>query len=124
VPKTPSYRRRKNYTQAIVTLTDSGTGRRRDYWLGEHGSRESREVYHQLIARWEPGGRRLPDDARDTPPSKCDAVTEVMAVKHIVKMHWPGRRALPVRRGRHPQGRAADAPRGDDPQKSRRLSPV
>jgi len=36
--KIPTYRQRKGYTQAIVTLTDSATRRRRDYWLGEHGS--------------------------------------------------------------------------------------
>ena len=36
--KTPSYRSRKGYTQALVTLTDSVTKKRRDCWLGEHGT--------------------------------------------------------------------------------------
>lgn len=53
MPKTPSYPQRKGYTQAIVTLTDSATGKRRDYWLGEFGSPASRESYHRLIATWE-----------------------------------------------------------------------
>ena len=38
MPKTPAYRKRSGYDQAIVTLTDADTKRRRDYWLGEYGS--------------------------------------------------------------------------------------
>jgi len=33
--KPPAYRQRTGYTQAIVTLTDAITKRRKDYWLGE-----------------------------------------------------------------------------------------
>ena len=61
--KAPSYRQRPGYTQAIVTLTDSATGKRRDYWLGEFGSVESREAYHRVLADWEAGGRRFPNAA-------------------------------------------------------------
>ncbi len=32
--KPPTYRQRKGYDQAIVTLTDSVTRYRKDYWLG------------------------------------------------------------------------------------------
>ncbi len=32
----PSYRQRKGYDQAIVTLTDSVTRYRKDYWLGTY----------------------------------------------------------------------------------------
>ncbi len=60
-PRTPAYRARSGSGQAIVTLTDSATKRRRDYWLGAFGSPGSRELYHRLIAAWEAGGRRLPD---------------------------------------------------------------
>lgn len=59
--KIPSYRRRKGYGQALVTLKDAITCRRRDYWLGEYGSAESREQYHRVIAAWEAGARRLPE---------------------------------------------------------------
>jgi len=58
--KTPAYRQRSGYDQAIVTLTDAVTKRRRDYWLGEYGSPASRERYHRLIAAWEAGGPRWP----------------------------------------------------------------
>lgn len=61
MPKTPGYRKRHDRNQAIVTLTDAVTKRRKDYWLGEHGSPESREMYHRVIAEWEANGRRLPD---------------------------------------------------------------
>ncbi len=59
--KPPAYRQRKGYSQAIVTLTDSATGKRRDYWLGEHGTPESKERYYRLLAEYEALGRRLPD---------------------------------------------------------------
>jgi hypothetical protein len=36
--QTPSYRLRKGYGQAIVTLSDSVMKRRRDYRLGDCGS--------------------------------------------------------------------------------------
>lgn len=63
-PKTrriPSYRQRRGSAQAIVTLTDSPTGKRRDYWLGEFNTTASRELYYRLIAEWEGLGRRFPD---------------------------------------------------------------
>lgn len=65
----PSYRSRKGYSQAIVTLTDSQTGKRRDYWLGEHGTRASKELYFRLLAEWESSGRRLPEVASPPPPA-------------------------------------------------------
>lgn len=64
MPKTPSYRRRQGYSNALVTLTDSATGKRRDYWLGEHGTPSSREAYHRIIAAWEAAGRRFPEIAQ------------------------------------------------------------
>ncbi len=41
--KTPAYWARSVYDQAIVTLTDSATKRRRDYWLGEYGTPASHQ---------------------------------------------------------------------------------
>lgn len=60
--RVPSYRSRAGYSHALVTLTDSVTGKRRDYWLGPYGSPESREAYHRVLAEWEANGRRFPDD--------------------------------------------------------------
>lgn len=76
MPKTPSYRQRSGYSQAIVTLTDSVTGQRRDYWLGEFGSAPSREAYHRIIAQWEAASRRLPEYAPAT-ASMADSTSVV-----------------------------------------------
>ncbi|MFN7022833.1 MAG: hypothetical protein ACK4WH_16155, partial [Phycisphaerales bacterium] len=67
MPKTPGYRKRHDRNQAIVTLTDAATKRRRDYWLGEFGSPESRELYHRVVAEWEANGRRLIDPDFENP---------------------------------------------------------
>jgi integrase len=65
--KIPSYRQRSGSGQAIVTLTDSPTGKRRDYWLGEFNTPASRELYYRLIAEWEGLGRRFPDRPEHRP---------------------------------------------------------
>ncbi len=80
MPKTPSYRRRPGYTQAIVTLTDSVTKKRRDYWLGPHGTKESREQYHRVIAEWEANGRRLPRLLADRPAAKNPAGLQLVSL--------------------------------------------
>lgn len=82
MPKTPSYRKRKDYSQAIVTLTDAVTKRRRDYWLGEYGTTESRERYHRLIAEWEANGRRLPPPTRDEPNAEAATGATIVEVIH------------------------------------------
>src|SRR3954471_4748411 len=54
----PSYRLHKQSGQAVVTLTDSVTGERKDHLLGPHGTPASRQEYGRLIAEWEARGRR------------------------------------------------------------------
>lgn len=83
--KTPNYRQRKGYSQALVTLTDSVTRRRRDYWLGEHGSPESREAYHRVIAAWEANGRRLPENEAAS-PSVLDR--SGVTVTELIRDYW------------------------------------
>src|SRR5688572_5265805 len=85
VPKTPSYRLRPGYTQAIVTLSDAASGKRRDYWLGQHDSPQSREAYHRLIAEWEANGRSLPD-ANAVSPS--GGATDGPTTLDIVRAYW------------------------------------
>ena len=81
--KPPSYRQRKGYAQALVTLTDAVTKQRRDYWLGEHGSPQSRELYHQVLAEWEANGRRLPD-----PPNGNDGPAAGVTVAEVLNRYW------------------------------------
>ena len=52
--RTPSYRLHKSSGQAVVTI-DS-----RDFYLGNHGTPESRAEYDRLIAEWLANGRRIP----------------------------------------------------------------
>ncbi len=75
--KPPAYRKREGYTHAIVTLRDSATGRARDFWLGEYGTPESRELYHRLIAEWEARGRCWPMVPGDAPPAAGPAAMTI-----------------------------------------------
>ena len=88
MPKTPSYRQRKGHAQALVTLTDSVTKKRRDYWLGEIGSPTSRERYHRVIAEWEALDRRLPDPGFDRPAATESTLTEGPAIDDVVRQFW------------------------------------
>ncbi len=86
MPKTPSYRRRPGYTQAIVTLTDSVTKKRRDFWLGPHGTKESREQYHRVIAEWEANGRRFPRAVSgQTAPNKPAGLELVVLIRDFYR---------------------------------------
>ncbi|MDX2199591.1 MAG: hypothetical protein SF069_11545, partial [Phycisphaerae bacterium] len=91
MPKTPSYRCRVGYAQAIVTLTDSVTKKRRDFWLGPHGSAESREQYHRIIAEWEANARRLPsapvDAARTENPGQLQLIVLLRDYYRFAKTH-------------------------------------
>ncbi len=85
MPKTPAYRQRPGYAQALVTLTDAATKKRRDYWLGEYDTPPSRERYHRLIAEWEAAGRRLPPTTFDEPiAERACGVTIV----EIIQGYW------------------------------------
>jgi hypothetical protein len=54
-----SYRRHRQSSQAVVTLTD-GLGGRRDVLLGKYGTKESRVEYARVIAKWEAACRCPP----------------------------------------------------------------
>lgn len=84
--KPPAYRRRSGYSQAIVTLTDAATGKRRDYWLGEFGTPASRELYHRLLAEWEAAGRRLPD--KPTPAPSDRTAHGATTVNRVIRDYW------------------------------------
>ncbi len=96
--RVPAYRQRSGYAQAIVTLTDAETRQRRDYWLGEFDSPESRERYHRIIAEWERRGRQLPAPDVDAPRTcTADAITVV----EVVRDYW--RWAVDYYRPKHAQ---------------------
>jgi integrase len=64
-PRIPAYRLHKQSGQAIVTLSDAVTGRRRDVLLGTHGTKTSKSEYQRVILDWEANERRLPVEAAD-----------------------------------------------------------
>lgn len=84
-PTTPSYRCRPGYSQALVTLTDSLSRKRRDYWLGEYGTPESWERYHRLIAEWERKDRRLPARA---PLDPGTTAVQGRTISEIIREYW------------------------------------
>ncbi|MBC7772689.1 MAG: site-specific integrase [Pyrinomonadaceae bacterium] len=88
--KMPAYRKRKGYDQAIVTLTDSATGKRRDYWLGTYGTRESRETYLCVITQWVADSRRFPDRPGEGKAVGKAAKTpgEEMTVAEVINAYW------------------------------------
>ncbi|MEM1208125.1 MAG: site-specific integrase [Planctomycetota bacterium] len=86
-PKTPSYRLHKASKQAITTLTDVNTGRRRDVLLGPHGSPESRRLYDETIAAWLAAGRVLDAEPPETSPPSPG--THTLAA--VLLSHWKAR---------------------------------
>jgi integrase len=60
-PHIPAYRLHQQSGQAIVTLVDAITGRRRDRLLGKYDTPASRAEYQRVVLDWEANGRRLPD---------------------------------------------------------------
>jgi len=85
--KPPAYRQRTGYTQAIVTLTDTVTKQRKDYWLGEYGSPSSRELYYRLLAEYEALGRRLPERP-DVAPGIASAASDGPDVGELALQYW------------------------------------
>jgi len=84
-PGVPAYRRRivRGREIAVVTLRDAATGQRRDHWLGEYGTPESRARYARLVAAWEASARSLPVSQSPLRPGAGPTVTEIMAA------YWP-----------------------------------
>jgi len=66
----PSYRHHKHSGQAVVTLNGQ------DFYLGEHGSDESKAEYERLVGEWLLNGRRLPKRQPEVLPI---TITEVLA---------------------------------------------
>ena len=81
----PSYRFRKGYNQAIVTLRDAQTRRAKDYWLGEYDSPESHEAYNRVIAAWINNKRRLPLPELVTAAHRDQSS---LTVKEVLLAYW------------------------------------
>ncbi len=79
--RTPKYRRQKSkpHDRAFVCLDSE----HRTY-LGRHGSRESKEAYHRLLAEWTAAGGQ--------PPIKANELTIVELTArfwlHVESYYW------------------------------------
>lgn len=65
----PKYRHHRPSGQAVVTLNG------RDFYLGVHGTRTSRQEYDRIVGEWQANGRRLSTDGA----SSDLTVTELIA---------------------------------------------
>ncbi|MCC6682400.1 MAG: hypothetical protein IT445_15985 [Phycisphaeraceae bacterium] len=90
----PLLRQHKASGRAVVTLTDSATGRRHDFYCGPWGEPESHERYARLVRAWASNDRRLPQLNR---PSGLDddggsTIGELILAywKHASSYHCPG----------------------------------
>ena len=75
---TPKYRLHSQSGQAVVTLRDSVTGKRRDVLLGEYNSPESRDRYDAVTGEWLANGRRLQGQPQRPRASSTITVSEVV----------------------------------------------
>lgn len=82
----PSYRLHKGSGQAVVTLTDSN-GARRDVYLGEYGSTESKAEYARVLSIWQARGKQFPPIPQEQP----DLTVSEMIVRFLqwAKTYYP-----------------------------------
>lgn len=71
----PKYRKHRATGQAVVTLDG------RDFYLGPHGTKVSRNEYDRVLGEWLTNGRRLPSWAADAPSD--------LTVIEVLAAYWP-----------------------------------
>ena len=69
-PRIPSYRLHKSSGLAVVLLNG------KDFYLGKHGSSESRNKYEQLVAEWLTNNQQIPS-LNDSKPTADQTVNEL-----------------------------------------------
>jgi integrase len=77
-PRVPSYRCHRQSKQAVVTLRDAITGRRRDVLLGRFGTAASKAEYKRVVVDWEANERRLPGSA----------ATADLTIAELIDRYW------------------------------------
>jgi hypothetical protein len=76
--RVPTYRLHRQSGQAVVTLTDSATGRRVDKLLGKYNTAASRQEYKRVVVDWEANGRHLPE---------VQAVAD-LTIAELIERYW------------------------------------
>lgn len=85
--RVPAYRLHKKSGQAVITLADANTGRRRDVYLGDHGSPPSRRRYAEVLSEWEGAGRVVDGMSLASESRRADTVTS------LVVAYWQDQKA-------------------------------
>jgi len=49
----------------------------KDFYLGKHGSPESRNKYNQLVSEWLTNNQQIPKDKASTPPTDLDMTDKI-----------------------------------------------
>jgi len=81
--KNPDYRLHKATGQAVVTLSDPRTGKRRDFYLGPHGSPASHERYAALLREFEQQGQVVDDKSTVLPPQNTVNTVSSLFVDYL-----------------------------------------
>lgn len=77
--KNPSYRLHKPTGQAVVTLSDPQSGKRKDFYLGEHGSPDSHKRYAEILQAHHEHGQVIDAQPQPLKPVQAeDTVTSVL----------------------------------------------
>ena len=86
--KIPAYRLHKNSGQAVVTLGG------RDFYLGPHGTKTSKNEYDRLVGEWLANGRQLP------PSLYGQGLGPALSVKQVAAGFWVHAQAYYQKDGR------------------------
>ncbi len=81
--KPPAYRLYKRTGQAVVSLNG------KDFYIGPHGTKASRDAYDRLVGEWLANGRRMP--AQETS----------MAVTELAAAYWRFAQGYYRKNGKH-----------------------
>ena len=96
VPRIPSYRLHKPTGLAVVRLNS------RDFYLGKHGTPESRSEYERLIAEWLANNRQLPAQA-----GRDKAASTNLTMNELLIAYWRHAETYYVKNGK-PSGELAN----------------
>ena len=80
--RVPKYRLHRPSGQAVASFNGV------DYYLGKHGSEESRNEYDRLLGEWMMKGRQLPTKAARSPVGQMTVNELMFAYLHFAKGYY------------------------------------
>ena len=95
----PAYRHHRASGQAVVTLSDPRTGRRKDFYLGAYDTPESHKRYAELLEAFRRDGETLDGDVDPLPPQSAEETVTALLLaywKHESKRLGNGESSRPT----------------------------